>query len=65
MIDKLNIPLENKETKKIFYTLWLDGGTWCKTEINAGGLEIYYESSLSYWYKFEYDVSDNIYILLR
>ena len=56
MIDKLNIPLGNKNTKKIEYTLYLDGGTWYKTEYNSEGREICYESSLSYWYKREFNI---------
>jgi len=55
MIDKLNIPIENKLTKKIEYRLYLDGGTWCKSEINDEGREIHYENDLSCWYEREYN----------
>ncbi len=60
MIDKLNIPLENKDTKKIEYTLWLDEGYWSKIEYNAEGNLIYSETSEGYWSKQEYDNEGNI-----
>ena len=51
MVDKLNITIEDKNTKAIEYMLSLDDGTWDKSEYNDEGREICYESSLSYWYE--------------
>ena len=42
MIDKYNIPLENKLTKEIIYYLNLDSGYWDKAEYNSRGNEIEY-----------------------
>ncbi len=55
MIDKLNIPLQNKDTKKIEYNLWLDEGYWDKYEYNSRGNQIYFEDSNDFWCKKEYD----------
>ncbi len=59
IIEKNNIPLENKDTKKIEYTLWLDEGVWSKIEYNAEGKTIYYEDR-GYWSKQEYDNEGNL-----
>jgi hypothetical protein len=59
MIDKLNIPLENKLTKKIRYTLSLDRGFWRKTEYDTRGKGTYFETSSGYWHKKEYNTRGN------
>ena len=45
MIDKYKIPLKNKNTKKIIYTLHLDGDYWLKSERNVEGRTIHLEDS--------------------
>jgi hypothetical protein len=45
MIDKLNISIENKETKKIMYKLYLDINYWYKREYDSRFNQIYYETS--------------------
>ncbi len=55
MIDKTNIPLENKLSKRISYTMFLNSGKWLKTEYNSRGNITYYENSGGYWYKYKYD----------
>ena len=46
MIDKYNIPIEDKDTKEIKYKLNLGDGYWWKSEHNDEGNLIYYVSSL-------------------
>jgi hypothetical protein len=46
MIDKLNISIEDKLTKKIEYKLNLGDGYWWKSEFDSRGNLIYYVSSL-------------------
>ena len=60
MVDKHNISIKNKDTKKIEYKLSLDSGYWSKSEYNSIGREIYFENSRGYWYKVEYDTRGNI-----
>jgi hypothetical protein len=48
MIEKLNILIQNKDTKKIEYNLWLDEGYWTKSEYNSRGNEIYFKNSRGY-----------------
>jgi hypothetical protein len=55
MIDKLNIKIENKQTKKIEYKLNLDSGYWLKSECNVEDRTIHLEDSGGYWFKYEYD----------
>ncbi len=52
MIEKLNITIQDKLTKKIKYTLFLDLGIWYKTEYNSDGNIIYFGDSYGYWYKY-------------
>ncbi len=59
MIDKLNITIENKITKKIKYYLWLNNGWWSKSEYDSRGNLIYYESSSGHWSKKEYGSKGN------
>ncbi len=59
MIDKLNIKIHNKLTKKIEYNLWLDEDFWRKDEYDDRGKEIYYEDDTGYWEKREYDTRGN------
>ena len=59
MIEKLNIPIENKLTKKISYGLNLDDGWWYKYEHDSRGNVIYFEDSEGDWYKREYDSIGN------
>ena len=47
MIDKLNITIENKNTKKIKYKFYLDEGVWWKSEYNNEGKLIHYVNSSS------------------
>ncbi len=60
MIEKTNISIDNKDTKKIDYYLNLDIGYWDKEEFNNEGKEIYYETSSGFWYKKEYDTEGNV-----
>ena len=63
MIDKYNITIHSKNTKKIRYRLNLDRGDWFKSEYDAEANEtyfemsggIYYEMSGGIWYKKEYN----------
>ncbi len=55
MIEKTNIPIQNKLTKKIRYKLNLDGGWWWKSEHDYSGKEIYSENCNGFWYKAEYN----------
>ncbi len=55
MIDKLNIPLQNKDTKKIKYWLYLDDAFWLKYEYNNEGYIIHYVNSGGYWIKKGYN----------
>ncbi len=55
IIEKNNIPLEDKLTKKILYILNLDRDYWSKKEFDSIGQIIYFETSLGYWAKSEYD----------
>lgn len=45
MIEQTNIPIKNKDTKKIKYTLLLDGGYWVKSERNVEGRTVHIEDS--------------------
>lgn len=45
MIEKYNIPIEDKNTKKIIYTLSLDIGYWLKSEFDDKGNRIYLKDS--------------------
>ena len=45
MIEKNNIPIQNKLTKRISYILFLDSGWWRKIEYDDRGKEINYENS--------------------
>ena len=49
MIDKLNIPLQYKETKKIAYTLFLDSEWWWKEEYDDSDKRILHKSSMDKW----------------
>ncbi len=60
MIEQTNIPLENKDTKKIKYTLHLDGRTWWKSEYDSRGNEIYYEDCDVFWFKKVFDSRGNL-----
>ena len=46
MIDKYNIPIQDKNTKIIDYTLYLDSEWWYKSEYDSRGNLTYYVSSL-------------------
>lgn len=60
-LDKLNIPLENNNTKKIHYSLQLDDvGYWFKKEYNDEGKLIHYVNSGGYWFQQEYNSRGNI-----
>ena len=62
MIEKTNITIGNKLTKKIEYMLFLDGGAWWKHEFDSSDNEIYYENSEGDWSKREYnDIGERIY----
>lgn len=41
MIEKYNIPIETKQTKKIHYRLNLDDGFWYEEEFDNSGNVIY------------------------
>ena len=43
MIDKTNITIGNKLTKKIIYYLNFDSGYWSKKEFDSRGERIYYD----------------------
>jgi hypothetical protein len=60
MIDKLNITIENKLTKKIEYRLNLDNDVWDKFEYNTTLRQVYYEHSGGFYYNYEYDSKGNI-----
>ena len=65
MIDKLNISIQNKNTKKITYTLyldklWLDNVHWEKEEFNHKDKITYFESGRGNWVKVYYDSKDNM-----
>ena len=51
MIEKTNIIIQSKLTKKIKYYFELDNGYWCKQEYNSRGNETYFEVSDGWWYK--------------
>lgn len=55
MIEKTNIPIHNKQTKKIKYNLSLDFYDYYKTEFDSRGNQTYFEDSGGYWFKNEYD----------
>ncbi len=59
MIEKTNIPIIYKNTKKIRYLLYLDLGKWCNFEYDIRGNIIYYENSNGDWVKTEYDDENN------
>jgi hypothetical protein len=60
MVDKLNISIEDKDTKEIKYILNLDEDWWLKTEYNSDGNIIYFGDSYGYWYKYKYNLKLNI-----
>ncbi len=55
MIEKLNISIEDKQTKEIRYHLNLDSGYWTKSEYDSRGNITYYENITGFWFKYEYD----------
>lgn len=55
MIEKTNILIESKDTKKISYYLDLDCGYWSKWERNTEGKTLYYEDVSGYCCKSEYN----------
>ena len=55
MIDKLNIPIRNKLSNSIEYTLYLDEDYWCKYELDPRGNELYFKNSNGYWVKRDFD----------
>lgn len=59
MIEKYNIKIESKQTKKIKYELWLDEGFWRNFEYDSKGNIIYFENSEGNWVKTEYDDENN------
>ncbi len=62
MIEKTNLPIVDKLTKKIEYWLNLDRGFWLKAEYDSRGNEIYYVNSFRNWVKKEYNtIGDKIY----
>jgi hypothetical protein len=60
MIDKTNITIENKDTKKISYRLNLEGGYWYKQEFDSRGNETYFEDNEGYWHKSEFNAEGNV-----
>lgn len=60
MIEKTNIPIQNKNTKKIDYILNLDTGWWDKYEYDDSDNEVYFEDCVDFWYKYEHDTEGNI-----
>jgi hypothetical protein len=60
MIDKLNLPIGNKDTKKFKYWLDLDGGFWFKTEYNDEGSVTYNEDCTGFWSKTEYNTRGKV-----
>ncbi len=61
MIEKTNIKIENKDTKKISYRLNLEVGYWYKQEFDSRGNETYFEDN-DFWCKRQYDtIGDVIY----
>jgi hypothetical protein len=60
MIDKLNISIKNKDTKKIKYKLNLDNDWWRKYEYDTRGNLIYCENGAGYWYKMEYNNKNKV-----
>ncbi len=59
MIEKTNIKIHNKLTKKIEYLLYLDRGYCYKLEFDTRGNLIYYEDSDGFWSKYEYNSEGN------
>jgi hypothetical protein len=57
MVEKTNIKIENKLTKKIYYKLYLDEDFWYKEEFDTRGNVIYFKDSSGYWAKAEYNYS--------
>ena len=52
MIDKLNITIHSKNTKKISYIMFLNSGKWYKTEFNAEGKKIgFFSENRAYVYE--------------
>lgn len=41
MVEKTNIPIVNKDTKKVGYFLNLDTGYWLKSEYNSEGFRLF------------------------
>jgi len=63
MIEKLNIPIQSKNTKKIEYCLSLDNEWWHISELDKNNNEIYYVNSKGNWVKKEYNNrGDKIYV---
>ncbi len=60
MIEKTNITIGNKESKKIEYLLNLDNGYWHKYEYDNRGNETYYEDYNYEWHEKKYDDRGNI-----
>jgi hypothetical protein len=54
MIEKYNIPIEDKLTKKIEYTLSLDINFWYKIEYDSRGKEIYFGDNRGFSVKTEH-----------
>ncbi len=62
MIEKLNIKIQSKDTKKIDYYLNLDNFFWSKAEYNDEGKRIYsdFETiSGGFWFKEGYNSEGN------
>ncbi len=60
MIDKINIPIHNKNAKKIKLVLSLDGFKfWWFCEFDDNDNEIYFINSNGWWAKTEYDSDGN------
>jgi hypothetical protein len=60
MVDKYNITIQYKGTKKIKYWLNLDNGRWEKEEYNHKDKITYFENSFGNWIKAHYDSKDNM-----
>ncbi len=65
MIDKYNISIEDKNTKKIEYNLWLDEGYWRKSEFDSKGNNIYTHYNDNSWIKRKYDDIGNVIFFKR
>ncbi len=65
MIEKLNIPIRDKLTKKIEYMLWLDEGIWWKSEFDDKDNKIYSQYYDNTWIKRKYDDRGNVIFFKR